>query len=133
MEIFNATYIQDFINDSLAMSLLAALVVFAIILSYLGNVYHQITKGKLPEVYVERKPKVKSKQVSSSVIAVLTDTVPIEREQEIMMDHEYDGIRELDNNLPPWWVWGFYVCIAWAVMYFVHYHVFELGDSSAKE
>jgi cytochrome c oxidase cbb3-type subunit 3 len=133
MEIFNTSYLQAFINDSLAMSLLATLVVFAIILSYLGNVYHQITKGKLPEVYVERKPKVKNKEVTSSVIAVLTDTVPIEREQEIMMDHEYDGIRELDNNLPPWWVWGFYVCIAWAVMYLVHYHIFELGDSSAQE
>lgn len=38
--------------------------------------------------------------------------------------HEYDGIRELDNKLPPWWVWGFYLSILWAVVYLVYYHVF---------
>lgn len=53
----------------------------------------------------------------------LTDAVPIEREAEIMMDHEYDGIRELDNNLPPWWVYMFYITMAFAVVYIVHYHI----------
>jgi len=33
-------------------------------------------------------------------------------EEEIMTDHDYDGIKELDNVLPPWWKYGFYITIA---------------------
>ncbi len=63
---------------------------------------------------------------------VLNDFVPIEKEETILMHHEYDGIQELDNNLPPWWKYGFYLTIVWAVLYFSYYHVFEKGDSQAK-
>jgi cytochrome c oxidase cbb3-type subunit 3 len=48
--------------------------------------------------------------------------VPIEREHEILMDHEYDGIRELDNKLPPWWVAMFYITIVFAFVYMWFYH-----------
>ncbi len=47
----------------------------------------------------------------AKISATLNDAVPIEREAEVMTDHEYDGIRELDNNLPPWWKYGFYLTI----------------------
>lgn len=49
--------------------------------------------------------------------------VPIEKEETIIMDHSYDGIRELDNHLPPWWKWLFYGSIIWGVIYFIAYHV----------
>ncbi|GAB1444927.1 MAG: c-type cytochrome [Cyclobacteriaceae bacterium] len=49
--------------------------------------------------------------------------VPIEKEEAIIMDHSYDGIRELDNHLPPWWKWLFYGSIIWGVVYFIAYHV----------
>ncbi len=64
-----------------------------------------------------------TEEEKSSVAINLTDAVPIEQEAEIMMDHEYDGIRELDNNLPPWWVYMFYITIAFAGVYLVHYHI----------
>ena len=63
----------------------------------------------------------------------LTDAVPIEEEAEILMSHEYDGIRELDNNLPPWWVYGFYTTIIFAVVYLLNYHVIGTGDLQAAE
>lgn len=62
-----------------------------------------------------------------------TNVVPVEREKEILFDHQYDGIRELDNSLPPWWVAMFYITIAFAVVYFGYYHVFNYGHTQAEE
>lgn len=46
---------------------------------------------------------------------------------EKLMDHEYDGIKELDNDLPRWWRYLFYFSIIWAVAYMLFYHVFSIG------
>lgn len=55
-------------------------------------------------------------------------------EKEVpLLDHDYDGIRELDNDLPRWWVWLFYVTMVWAVLYMMYFHVFSLGYLSADE
>ncbi len=59
--------------------------------------------------------------------------VPIEKEKDIMLDHDYDGIRELDNNLPPWWKYGFYFTILVAVVYLWYYHAGGNGPSSREE
>lgn len=50
-----------------------------------------------------------------------------------LLDHEYDGIRELDNQLPRWWLYLFYFTIAWAVAYMAYYHVFQIGYSQEDE
>lgn len=62
----------------------------------------------------------------------LLGSKPIQEEGEIVLDHNYDGIRELDNKLPPWWVYGFYATIIFAVVYMVRYHVFD-GVNQAQE
>jgi len=59
-------------------------------------------------------------------------TKPIEEEHEIILDHNYDGIKELDNNLPPWWVYSFYATIIFAVVYMFKYEVFD-GDNQIDE
>jgi cytochrome c oxidase cbb3-type subunit III len=53
----------------------------------------------------------------------INDLKPIEQDKDIMLDHNYDGIRELDNHLPPWWKWLLYGSIVWAGIYLVVYHV----------
>ena len=61
----------------------------------------------------------------------LTDAVPVARESEIDMGHDYDGIRELDNNLPPWWKYSFYASIVFAFLYLGYYEIF--GDWSSEQ
>lgn len=63
----------------------------------------------------------------------LTKAVPVEKERDIMFDHGYDGIHELDNDLPPWWKYGFYITIVWAFCYLVYYHVTDSGALSIQE
>ena len=53
--------------------------------------------------------------------------------EPLLLDHEYDGIQELDNNLPRWWVWLFYITIIFSAVYLVYFHVTRTGDLSAAE
>ena len=53
--------------------------------------------------------------------------------EPLLLDHEYDGIRELDNNLPRWWVWLFYITIIFSAGYLVHFHVTRVGDLQEAE
>jgi cytochrome c oxidase cbb3-type subunit 3 len=62
-----------------------------------------------------------------------TRAVPVEKEADVLLDHDYDGIRELDNALPPWWKYGFYFTIVVAVIYIGHYHVFGTGMNPEQE
>ncbi len=55
-----------------------------------------------------------------------------EQDKDKLLDHEYDGIRELDNHMPRWWILGFYFTIAFSVVYIIYYH-FAGGPSSAQE
>lgn len=59
-------------------------------------------------------------------------SVAIEKEHDILLDHNYDGIRELDNSLPPWWKYSFYISIVWAFFY-IGYYYFGGGPSSTDE
>lgn len=79
------------------------------------------TPDFVPEVIVEPK---------RSWLQRLTDAVPVENQQEIVFDHAFDGIQELDNKLPPWWVGMFYITIVIGVVYFV-YDIILDGDGSS--
>lgn len=56
----------------------------------------------------------------------------IEEESEIELDHNYDGIKELDNSLPPWWLYMFYATIVFAGVYLVRFHMLG-GDTQEME
>jgi cytochrome c oxidase cbb3-type subunit 3 len=58
---------------------------------------------------------------------------PVSQEAELDLGHEYDGIRELNNRLPPWWIYGFYVTIVFAAVYLWRFHVTHNGPSSKEE
>ncbi len=61
------------------------------------------------------------------------DLKPVEQESEIMLDHDYDGIKELDNHLPPWWKGLFYLTIGYAVVYILIFHVFQTQPLQAEQ
>ncbi len=58
---------------------------------------------------------------------------PADQESKIDMGHEYDGIRELDNKLPGWWLYGFYLTIIVGVIYLYRYHIAETAPLSKQE
>lgn len=109
--------------------LLAVDLVLLGILFYLGG----LIKSTLLSIKTEKQLQALEKQKAEqkTITDYLTDAVDVDNEESIMMDHEYDGIRELDNNLPPWWKWGFYVSIVFAVVYFTYYNL--LGGPSQVE
>lgn len=78
-------------------------------------------------------PYVKEPSWWTKLDRKLTNAVPMEKEATVMMDHNYDGIRELDNHLPPWWKWLFYGTIAWGAVYIVIYHFTDNAPLQAQE
>jgi cytochrome c oxidase cbb3-type subunit 3 len=65
--------------------------------------------------------------------AKLNKFKPVEQESSVELEHVYDGIRELDNRLPPWWLYGFYVTIIFGVVYLWRYHVAYSAPLSKEE
>jgi cytochrome c oxidase cbb3-type subunit III len=61
------------------------------------------------------------------------DFVPLEKESEILLEHSYDGIRELDNHLPPWWKGLFIGTIGFSFVYILFFHVFNTFPSQQQE
>ena len=60
-------------------------------------------------------------------------SVSIDKEQDVQLDHDYDGIKELDNSLPPWWIYGFYFTILFAGVYMYRYHISKSAPLQVEE
>ena len=86
------------------------------------------------EIYDDKGMEWKQQESPfAGIISSLNDAVPIEDESSIDLGHDYDGIRELDNSLPPWWLGLFYATIIISVVYMFYYHVLEKGPLQAEE
>lgn len=111
-------------------------VLLTIALLLLGFLMHMI--NMFFKVLRIIKPKAKKENAAaeegqSAFTRALTGAVPIEEEDKIDLGHDYDGIRELDNPMPPWWLAGFFVSIVFAVIYMFHYHILGTGDLQHAE
>lgn len=58
---------------------------------------------------------------------------PIEEEADLVMDHKFDGISELNNPTPAWFMALFYGTIIFGIGYLLNYHVFHYGKSQEEE
>ncbi|PWA10901.1 cbb3-type cytochrome c oxidase N-terminal domain-containing protein [Flavobacterium laiguense] len=113
--------------------LLFLLIAIEITLKAVNTVTYQLLsdeeKARLAQ---EDELSLKEKSWYKNLMQSLTKTVPIEDEKQLLMDHDYDGIKELDNNLPPWWVYLFYACIVFSVVYLVRYEIMGAPDQEAE-
>ena len=64
---------------------------------------------------------------------LFTKAVAVEKETDILLDHDYDGIKELDNALPPWWKYGFIVTVVIGFVYLLNFHVLGYGKNPTEE
>ena len=99
------------------------------ILDALENIMFQSLTPEAKERYMaaqqERMKKYDLKTIYHKAMG--TDEV-----RDLELDHNYDGIKELDNKLPPWWLYSFYISIIFAFGYMIYYHVLD-GDNQIAE
>ncbi|OQP61006.1 hypothetical protein A3860_04600 [Niastella vici] len=102
-----------------------------VLLALLYQLRTFLAKEKLKQQLASNAATVQKPRVT--IWAKLNKFKPVEQEAEMDLGHEYDGIRELDNRLPPWWLYGFYASILFAVIYLWRYHVSHSAPLSGEE
>lgn len=85
-------------------------------------------KAKLEEAKKERAANTWFKRL----LRHLWKAKPLDDKNILLEDHDYDGIRELDNPLPPWWLYLFYGTLLFGVVYMVRFHVLD-GPTQYEE
>ncbi len=98
--------------------------------------YHRkaflIAKGIDPDAPQAKKMVLRESWISK-LYTYMAGLVPQEKEKDLDLGHEFDGIRELDNSLPPWWLWLFYFTIAFSAVYLYYYTFTDKGPRQADE
>lgn len=122
-------------NSELYVLLIIALLLLGFLLHMVRMFYKFIHMMKPEEQRQKEAKKLikERKKRRESFARSLTGATPIEEEAKIDLGHDYDGIRELDNPMPPWWLAGFFVSIVFAIIYMFHYHVLGTGDLQEVE
>ncbi len=103
---------------------------------YLFNVLLKLQENRMLQekgISIEKVSVEQKESWLSAFYKKITGTIPLEKEEEILFDHSYDGIRELDNSLPPWWTALFYITIAFAVVYLGYYEFSDYGLDPQEE
>jgi cytochrome c oxidase cbb3-type subunit 3 len=90
------------------------------------------TKEQIAAELDQVKP-VKAKKPKGEVWEKLLSLRPLAEEKEILIKHAYDGIQELDNPVPAWFMYLFYITIIFALGYMLNYHVFHTGQLQYEE
>jgi cytochrome c oxidase cbb3-type subunit 3 len=109
------------------------LIAIEITISAIDNInYQMLTEEQKAKLENEDNLSINEREWYKNLMKSLTKSAPIESEGQLLLDHDYDGIKELDNNLPPWWVYLFYGCIIFAAVYLVRFEIMG-GDSQEME
>lgn len=93
--------------------------------------YHLLSDEQKKQLAEAQSLPFTESKFYQGIMQKLTRSKDIDQEKDVMLDHDYDGIKELDNVLPPWWVGLFYACVVFAIVYLVRFHV--MGDYTQDE
>ncbi len=118
-------------NDLLLLTLLGIISIIIIMILVLGWSIIQVMNKMLMKEQLKKGKQPES--IYQSIMKGWTNAVPVEQEEAILLNHDYDGIQELDNHLPPWWKWMFYASIVFGVGYFLNYHVLGYAPLMEEE
>ena len=113
--------------------ILVAVIVFFIVFYTVNLLTLLLRQEQRDAVTKDAKDKLRSLEFRIILGRWLTRSIPVSKEDTILMDHDYDGIRELNNHLPPWWKALFYLTMIWGVFYLLVYHVFDWLPLSDEE
>ena len=94
--------------------------------------YSLLSDEQKAKVDVAKNISFKESEWYKNLLKSLTRTQPIENEGQLLLEHDYDGIKELDNTLPPWWVYLFYGCIVFSAVYLIRFEIMG-GDNQEME
>lgn len=109
------------------------IIAIEICMSAIENVSYLLLSEEQKKELENKKPaRLQDMKWYQKIRGFFIKTRSVDEEGALLMDHDYDGIKELDNDLPPWWVYLFYGCIAFALIYMVRFHVFG-GENQMQE
>ncbi|RAR50964.1 cbb3-type cytochrome c oxidase N-terminal domain-containing protein [Flavobacterium lacus] len=109
------------------------LVAIEIVVSAVDKVtYHLLTDEQKKQLEEVQSLPFTESAFYQSLTKKLTRSKEMEEEHDILLDHDYDGIKELDNVLPPWWVNLFYITIVFAFVYMVRFHIYNDYDQASE-
>lgn len=119
--------------DLILLVILLLIIAVEMIVSAVDTIIYQILpEEEKAKIAAEENLTIKESAWFKNLMSKLTRTVPIENEASLLLSHDYDGIKELDNNLPPWWVYLFYGCILFVAVYLVRFEIMD-GDNQEME
>ncbi|WP_256004621.1 cbb3-type cytochrome c oxidase N-terminal domain-containing protein [Pedobacter deserti] len=119
------------------------LLIVAILLLKVVRVYVQESLNPSPYISAEERekldlqtaaePKPEAIKEKLSIWSKIMGLKPLSAEKDLVMEHKFDGIEELDNPTPAWFMVLFYGTICFAIVYMLSYHVFEWGPLQEEE
>lgn len=137
LEYFIESEKPAFIEFPMVSIFLIVFLFFLIAIEVVMNTADKITYHMLTDEQKQKLDEIQSLPFTESafyqgIMKKLSRGQDIENEDEIILDHDYDGIKELDNVLPPWWVGLFYITIIFSVVYLVRFHVIKEYDQDKE-
>lgn len=126
-----------FIKYPIVLLVLLVFLIIQIAVEIMGSaisnmIYNLTPEDKRRELEQAEMLPITEQAWYKNIMQKLTRSQPVENNDFLLLEHNYDGIRELDNNLPPWWLYLFYGGILFGAIYLVRYEILGADDQETE-